>query len=107
MLGTLTGLAVGAALISLYRTTRTLAVFSVCGQARLLELTGGVGTFRAIRRFSRSLAAHVRIAMARRRSTRAAHLRDEMREHTRLHVAGVLSEQQYETSKRRILARHA
>jgi hypothetical protein len=30
-----------------------------------------------------------------------------MREHLRLREAEVLSEQQYETSKRRILARHA
>jgi hypothetical protein len=107
VLGTLTGLAVCAALVSLYRTTKTLVVFSVCGQAKLLEVTGGVGSFQAIRRFTRSLAAHVQIATARRRGTRAAHLRDEMREHTRLHVAGVLSKQEYETSKRRILARHA
>ena len=107
VLGTLAGLAVGAALVTLYRTTKTLTVFSVCGQAKLLEVTGGVGSFQSIRRFSRSLAAHVQIATARRRATRAAHLRDEMREHTRLHLAGVLSGQEYETSKRRILARHA
>ena len=107
MLGGVSGLAVCAALVGLYRTTETLALFSVCGRARLLELTGGVGSFRAIRHFSRSLAAHVRIAAARRRSSRAAHLRDEMREHLRLKEAGVLSEQEYEVSKARILARHS
>ena len=107
MLGGLSGLAVCAALISMYRTTETLALFSVCGRARLLELTGGVGSFRDIRRFSRALAAHVQIAIARRRSSRAAHLRDEMREHLRLKEAGVLSEEEYEISKVRILARHA
>jgi hypothetical protein len=105
--GALAGLAVCAALTSWYRTNRTLALFSVNGRARLFELTGGIGTFSAIRRFSRALAAHVQIAIRARRSMRGAHLRDEMREHLRLREAGVLSEQDYEASKRRILARHA
>jgi hypothetical protein len=106
VLGILSGLAVGAALVAMYRTTKTLAVFSVNGQVKLLELTGGVGSFQAIRRFTRALSAHVKIATAARRRTRGEHLRDEMREHLRLREAGVLSEQEYETSKRRILARH-
>jgi hypothetical protein len=105
-LGILFGLATCAALIAMYRTTKTLVIFSVNGKARLLELTGGVGSFHAIRRFSRALAAHVKISIARRRRTRGEHLRDEMREHLRLKEAGVLSDQEYETSKRRILARH-
>lgn len=103
----LIGLAVGAAIVGFYRTTKTLAVFSVNGQARLLELTGGVGTFQAIRRFSKALTVHVQASIRARRRSRAEHLRDEMREHLRLKEAGVLSEQEYETSKRRILARHA
>jgi hypothetical protein len=106
-LGGLFGLAVCAALVGLYRTTKTLVLFSVSGRARLLEVTGGVGSFRAMRRFSRTLAAHVRIASARRRRSRAEHLRDEMREHLRLKEAGVLSEKDYEMSKARILAKHA
>jgi len=105
--GILFGLTILAALIGMYRTTRTLAVFSVNGQARLLEFTGGVGTFGVIRRFARALAAHVQAATGARRRTRGEHLRDEMREHTRLRESGVLSAQEYETSKRRILARHA
>ena len=106
-LGGLFGLAVCAALVGLYRTTKTLVLFSVSGRARLLEVTGGVGSFRAMRSFSRTLAAHVRIASARRRRSRAEHLRDEMREHLRLKEAGVLSEKDYEMSKARILAKHA
>src|SRR5262245_49766661 len=106
VLGILSGLAVGAWLVAMYRTTKTLAIFSVNGQARLLVLTGGVGSFRAIRRFTRTLAAHVKTAMVARRRTRGEHLRDEMREHLRLREAGALSQQEYETSKRRILARH-
>jgi len=107
LLGGLFGLAVCAAVVGLYRTTKTLVLFSVSGRARLLEVTGGVGSFRAMRRFSRTLAAHVRIASARRRRSRAEHLRDEMREHLRLKEAGVLSEKDYEMSKARILAKHA
>ena len=106
-LGGLFGLAVCAALVGLYRTTKTLVLFSVSGRARLLEVTGGVGSFRAMRSFSRTLAAHVRIASARRRRSRSEHLRDEMREHLRLKEAQVLSEKEYEMSKARILAKHA
>jgi hypothetical protein len=106
-LGGLFGLAVCAALVGLYRTTKTLVLFSVSGRARLLEVTGGVGSFRAMRSFSRTLAAHVRIASARRRRSRSEHLRDEMREHLRLKEAHVLSEKEYEMSKARILAKHA
>ena len=106
-LGGLFGLAVCAALVGLYRTTKTLVLFSVSGRARLLEVTGGVGSFRAMRSFSRTLAAHMRIASARRRRSRAEHLRDEMREHQRLKEEGVLSEKEYEMSKARILAKHA
>jgi hypothetical protein len=107
LLGSLYGLAACAALVSIYRTTQTLALFSVNGQARLLALTGRLGTFRTLRRFSRQLAAHLRVSVRARRSSRSEHLRDEMREHFRLKDAGVLSEQEYETSKQRILRRHA
>ena len=96
-----------SALIGIYRTTQTLALLSVNGRARLLAFTGRLGTFRAVRRFSQQLAAHVRISVAARRSSRAEHLRDEMREHFRLKDAGVLSEQDYEVSKGRILGRHS
>ena len=57
--------------------------------------------------FAPGTGRHVQIAIRARRSTRGAHLRDEIREHLRLREAGVLSEQDYEASKRRILARHA
>jgi hypothetical protein len=105
--GGLSGLAACSALIGIYRTTQTLALLSVNGRARLLTFTGRLGTVRAVRRFSQQLAAHVRISVAARRSSRAEHLRDEMREHFRLKEAGVLSEQEYEVSKGRILGRHS
>jgi len=107
LFGGLAGLAACTALVSIYRTTQTLALFSVNGQARLLAFTGRLGTFRAVRRFSQQLAAHLQISVAARRSSKAEHLRDEMREHFRLKDAGVLSEQEYEVSKGRILGRHS
>jgi hypothetical protein len=104
---TMLGLTACAGLVCVYRTTETLSLHSVHGQVRLLELTGGPGTVRATRPFMLKLAAHIRIAIAARRPLRARHLRDEMREHFRLKEAGVLSHEEYEESKRRILAEHA
>lgn len=94
-------------MVSTYRLTETLELRSFHGQAKLLELTGSLGALRALRPFMRKLGAHLRIAAGARRSPKAAHLRDEMREHHRLREAGVLSERQYEESKRRILAHHS
>ena len=97
----------GATLVSSYRMTETLGLCSVHGRANLLEFTGGLGMFRSARSFLRKLEAHIGIASAARRSSRSQHLRDEMREHFRLYEAGVLSNQAYEESKKRILAGHA
>ena len=60
-----------------------------------------------MRPFLIKLSAHVRIAVAARRPSKALHLRDEMREHARLHETGVLSKLEYEAGKVRILAEHA
>lgn len=100
-------LAVAAAFVCAYRTTETLAVFSIHGRAKLLEYTGTVGLRRALRPFMTKLSAHVRIAIAARRPSKARHLRDEMREHARLRDTGVLSKLEYEAGKGRILAAHA
>ena len=99
-------LAVAAGFVCAYRTTETLAVFSIHGRAKVLEHTGMLGLNRALRPFLGKLSAHVRIAMAARRPSKARHLRDEMREHARLHEAGVLSKPEYEAGKVRILAKH-
>ena len=100
-------LAVGAGFVCAYRTTETLAMFSIHGRARLLEYTGMLGLGRALRPFLIKLSAHARIAIAARRRSKALHLRDEMREHARLHETGVLSKPEYEAGKVRILAAHA
>jgi hypothetical protein len=90
-----------------YRTTETVSLTSIYGAARLLEFTGGLGTFRAARPFLSKLAAHLRLASGTRRRTKAEHLRDEMREHLRLRELSVLSADEYEASKTRILGQHA
>jgi len=97
----------GTTFVCLYRTTETIRLISTCGAARLLEFTGGPGTFRALRPFVAKLMAHLRLASAARRPTKAEHLRDEMREHQRLRELGVLSVSDYEASKARILGQHA
>ncbi len=101
------GLLVCAALVSAYRTTESWTINSVHGKARMLECTGGLGTLRALRPFAKKLAAHIQIAVAARRASKGEHLRDEMREHFRLKAARVLTEQEYEVSKTRILSTHA
>jgi hypothetical protein len=102
-----TGMWVLATLIAAYRTTETVRLYSAHGAARLLEFTGGLGTFRTLRPFLAKLVAHIRLALAARRPARAEHLRDEMREHSRLREIGVLSAEEYEAAKVRILAHHA
>jgi hypothetical protein len=97
----------GTTLMSLYRTTESVSLLSTGGAARLLEFTGGPGTFRALRPFVAKLMAHIRLASAARRPTKAEHLRDEMREHQRLRELGVLSASDYEVSKARILGQHS
>lgn len=104
--GAVLALVLGAALVSLYRTTESWALRSIHGKAPLLECTGGLGTLRSVRPFAAKLAAHVQIAIAARRPSKNEHLRDEMREHFRLKQAGVLSEEAYEASKMRILGTH-
>lgn len=104
---TMFGLTACAGMVSVYRTTETLILQSVHGQARLLECTGGLGTLRAIRPFTAKLAAHIQISIGARRASKAEHLRDEMREHFRLKEGGVLAEEEYAVSKMRILGTHA
>jgi hypothetical protein len=100
-------LSIGAGVVCTHRTTETLSVFSLHGRARLIEYTSTFGLGRALRPFLVKLSAHLRIAVAARRPAKALHLRDEMREHARLHEAGVISKGEYEAGKARVLAAHS
>jgi hypothetical protein len=100
------GLGALAVLTCACRTHETVTVYSASGGAKLMEFTGGLGTLRALRLFLARLAAHTRLATAARRRSRAQHLRDEMREHFRLKEIGLLSMDEYEAAKARILGQH-
>ena len=95
-----------ACLVCVWRLTDSLVLRSVHGRATLLEYTARLGTLRVAHPFMRKLSAHIQLSITARRASDAEHLRDEMREHFRLRETGVLSEQQYEASKARILAQH-
>jgi hypothetical protein len=96
-----------AAVVAVLRTTETVAVHSGHGRAAVLGFSGGLGTLRALRVFMAKLAAHVQFAATARRASRAGHLSDEMREHARLNVLGVLSHREYEAAKAHILGQHS
>jgi len=105
--GTLTVIWAATTFVAAYRTTETVTLESIYGEAKLLEFTGGLGTFHRLRGFLAKLEAHIRLASKARRRTKTEHLRDEMREHQRLKEIGVLSTMDYEESKARILKEHA
>jgi hypothetical protein len=105
--GIVLAMAIAAAVVCIYRTTETISMYSTHGRATLFEFTSGLGVKRALAPFAKKLAAHIRLASSARRSLRSEHLRDEMREHFRLRETGVLSAQEYEASKARILAEHS
>ncbi len=101
------GLTACSGLVCAWRTAETLSLRSLHGSATLLEFTGGLGSLRSSRAFVQKLTAHIQFAVADRGATKTEHLRDEMREHFRLKEAGVLSQEQYDTCRARILAQHA
>jgi hypothetical protein len=89
------------------RTTESLEFRSIHGEATLLSVTGGIGSARDGKRFFVALMKDINTAKAARPQEKPQFLRDEMREHHRLRELGVLSEEEYEQSKARILAEHA
>jgi hypothetical protein len=98
---------VAAAVVAVLSSTETVRVHSGYGRATVLEFSGGLGTLRALRIFMAKLAAHTQFAAGARRASRAGHLSDEMREHARLKVLGVLSPREYDEAKARILGQHS
>jgi hypothetical protein len=96
----------GALIMFLRRTVEALEFVSMHGGATLLSVAGGIGSARAGKRFFIDLIKSINAAKAARPQDRPQFLRDEMREHHRLRELGVLTDQQYEQSKARILAKH-
>jgi hypothetical protein len=98
--------AAGATVLFLRRTVESLEFVSMHGGATLISVVGGIGSARSGKRFFVELIKSINAAKAQRQQERPQLLRDEMREHHRLRELGVLSAEQYEQSKARILASH-
>ena len=96
----------GATILFLRRTVESLEFVSMHGGATLISAVGGIGSARTGKRFFVELIKSINAAKAARPQERPQLLRDEMREHHRLRELGVISEEQYEQSKARILASH-
>lgn len=98
---------VGTFLLFLRRTTESLQFRSVHGNATLVSVTGGIGSARGGKLFFVELIKDINAAKAARPQEKPQFLRDEMREHHRLRELGVLTEEEYEASKMRILSAHS
>ncbi len=98
--------AVSSFLMCLYSTTESLLFVSVHGRARVITITGGLGTTRAARRCALDIVKHIKLARKQSKQTRQAFLCDEMREHNRLHEQGVITDEQFADAKTRILHAH-
>lgn len=96
----------GSVLMFLRRTTESLEFTSVHGGVTLVSVTGAIGSAREGKKFFVELIKSINAAKAARPQPPHQFLRDEMREHHRLRELGALTEEQYETSKSRILASH-
>jgi hypothetical protein len=97
---------IGAVLMFLRRTTESLEFVSVHGGVTLVSVTGAIGSAREGKKFFIELIKSINAAKAARPQPTHQFLRDEMREHHRLRELGVLTEEQYEMSKSRILGSH-
>jgi len=104
VLGTCT---ISSYLLCLYFTTESMVFVSTHGRARLIVITGGLGTTRAARKCAVDIVKHINLARKQSKQTKQMFLRDEMREHGRLHEQGALTYEQYEDAKSRILKSHS
>lgn len=98
---------VGTFFLFLRRTTESLLFRSVHGNATLVSVTGGIGSARSGKLFFVELIKDINAAKTARPQEKPQFLRDEMREHHRLRELGVLTEEEYEASKARILGAHS
>lgn len=96
----------GATILFMRRTVESLEFVSVHGGATLVSVVGGIGSARAGKDFFIEFIRSINAAKAERRQDLPQFLRDEMREHHRLRELGVISQEQYDQSKARILASH-
>ena len=91
---------------ALRRTTETLQLRSLHGDAALFSIVAGIGRAKIDPAFLAALVDSIHAARAERAQPRKPFLCDEMREHHRLHQLGILADAEYEAAKARILAAH-
>ena len=84
-------------------TTESLSFISTIGAVPLVEVTGGIGSGKAGKTFFVRLIKAIAVAKALAPANKHQYLRDEMREHHRLHEAGALDDELYEQGKARVL----
>jgi hypothetical protein len=91
----------------LRRTTESLDFTSVHGGVSLVSIRGGIGSVKTGKRFFVEMIKNIDAAKQARPQPKPQWLRDEMREHHRLRELNVITEAQYEASKKRILGSHS
>jgi hypothetical protein len=84
-------------------TTESLSFISTIGAVPLVEVTGGIGSGKAGKKFFVQLIKTIMAAKTLAPTNKHQYLRDEMREHHRLHEAGALNDELYELGKARVL----
>lgn len=102
----LSSLALGCFGLCIYLTTESLVFLSVHGRARVISIVGRVGTIRRANECAADIAKQIGLVESEYQKTPQKYLRDEMREHFRLHEEHVLSDEQYDDAKGRILKAH-
>ena len=101
----LTGVAVAAGTLCAYRTTETISFYTAAGRVPTVALRANVGCIRACRALVPPVIRAIAEARRSGPADTVAYLRREMREHYRLHEAGVLSADACRAGTRRILAK--
>jgi hypothetical protein len=93
-----------ALLLGVYRTGETVSFASLHGRVPIITVHGGIRCHKYCATLSEVLGT---VTAAVRNETDVANLlRNEMREHHRLKVEGVIEDQDFETAKLRILSAH-
>ncbi|HYM36496.1 MAG TPA: hypothetical protein VET48_13945 [Steroidobacteraceae bacterium] len=98
--------AICCGIMCFYFTTESLHFVSLHGRASVVGISGSLGMRRKAKPCAAEIIKYVKIAHAYFKQSKAAYLRDEMREHTRLFEQGAFTEKQYQDAKMRILQAH-
>ena len=84
-------------------TTESLSFASTHGEVPMTQVVGGIGSAKAGKKFFVQLIRSITEAKSVAPANKHHYLREEMREHHRLHELGVLADADYERAKAKIL----